>query len=71
MAKGTIKNLIKDRGFGFIQVEGGSEEVFFHSTSVASGDFDSLNVGQTVEFDMEADPRNPRRSRAGNVRVGA
>ena len=71
MATGKIKNLVKDRGFGFIQVDGGSEEVFFHSTSVASGEFDSLNVGQTVEFDVEADPRNPRRSRAGNVRVGS
>ena len=71
MAKGKIKNLVKDRGFGFIQVEGGSDEVFFHSTSVTDGDFDGLSVGQDVEFEIEADPRNPRRSRAGNVRTGA
>ncbi len=71
LATGKIKNLVKDRGFGFIQVEGASEEVFFHSTSVAGGSFEELNVGQTVEFDMEADPRNPRRSRAGNVRAGS
>jgi CspA family cold shock protein len=71
MATGKIKNLVKDRGFGFIQVEGGSDDVFFHSTAVVGSDFDSLSVGQTVEFDIEADPRNPRRSRAGNVRVGA
>ena len=71
MATGTIKRLVKDRGFGFIQVQGGSDEVFFHSTSVAAGGFDALTEGQTVEFDMEADPRDPRRSRAGNVRVAA
>ncbi len=71
MATGTIKNLVKDRGFGFIQVEGASDDVFFHSTSVVGSSFDDLSVGQPVEFDIEADPRNPRRSRAANVRVGS
>ena len=71
MATGKIKTLVRDRGFGFIQPDGSSEDVFFHSTSVASGGFDSLSEGQQVEFDKEADPRNPSRSRAGNVRVGA
>lgn len=68
MATGKIKSLVKDRGFGFIQVEGGSADVFFHHTSVVGGDLDSLSEGQTVEFDLESDPRDPRRSRAGNVR---
>ena len=70
MATGTIKTLMKDRGFGFIQVDGASEEVFFHSTSLPPGSFDGLREGQKVEFEVEPDPRNPRRSRAGNVRVG-
>jgi cold shock protein len=68
MATGKIKSLVKDRGFGFIQVEGGSADVFFHQTSVAGGSLDSLSEGQTVEFDIEPDPRDPRRSRASNVR---
>jgi CspA family cold shock protein len=70
MATGTIKNLVKDRGFGFIAVEGQSDEVFFHSSSLPPGSFDSLNVGQSVEFDIEPDPRNPNRKRAANVKVG-
>jgi CspA family cold shock protein len=68
MATGKIKSLVKDRGFGFIQVEGGSSDIFFHHTSVVGGDLDSLQEGQAVEFDVEADPRDPRRSRASNVR---
>lgn len=68
MATGKIKSLVKDRGFGFIQMEGGSSDVFFHHTSVVGGDLDSLREGQTVEFDVEPDPRDPRRSRASNVK---
>lgn len=68
MATGKIKSLVRDRGFGFIQVEGGSADVFFHHTSVSEGNLDSLTEGQEVTFDLEADPRDPRRSRAGNVR---
>jgi CspA family cold shock protein len=69
MATGKIKTLVRDRGFGFIQADGGSEDVFFHSTSMAPGAFDALNEGQEVQFDKESDPRNPSRSRAGNVRA--
>jgi CspA family cold shock protein len=69
MATGQIKRLVRDRGFGFIQPAGESEDIFFHSTSMPAGTFDSLNEGQTVEFDKEADPRDSRRSRAANVRV--
>ena len=71
MPAGKIKTLVRDRGFGFIQVEGGSEDVFFHSTSLSGVIFDSLSEGQAVEFDLENDPRNPSRKRAGNVRVAS
>lgn len=69
MASGKIVRLIRERGFGFIQATGATEEVFFHRTAVADGDFDQMREGQGVEFDIEPDPRNPRRSRAANVRV--
>ena len=69
MATGQIKRLVRDRGFGFIQQTGESSDIFFHSTSLAPGLFDQLNEGQSVEFDREADPRDPRKSRAANVRV--
>lgn len=70
MASGTIKTLIYDKGFGFIAVDGSkSNELFFHSSAVTDGTFDALQVGQSVTFEQEPDPRNPSRSRATNVRV--
>ena len=71
MATGQINRLVRDRGFGFIRPEGASEDIFFHSSALQGGIFDQLNEGQTVEFDREADPRDPKRSRAINVRVAA
>lgn len=68
MATGQIKRLVRDRGFGFIRPEGANEDIFFHS-SATMGMFDSLNEGQNVEFDKENDPRDPKRSRAVNIRV--
>jgi CspA family cold shock protein len=69
MANGQIKRLVRDRGFGFIRPDGASEDIFFHSSALQGGVFDQLNEGQTVEFDTESDPRDPKRSRAINVRV--
>jgi CspA family cold shock protein len=69
MATGQIKRLVRDRGFGFIRPEGASEDIFFHSSALARGMFDTLNEGQQVEFDQETDPRDPKRNRAVNVRL--
>ncbi len=69
MATGQIKRLVRDRGFGFIRPEGESEDIFFHSSAMQGGIFDQLNEGQNVEFEREADPRDPNRSRAINVRA--
>ena len=63
MSTGTIKRLVRDRGFGFIRDEGG-QEWFFHRSSV-QGSFDSLNEGQRVSFGEEPSAKGPR---AGNVR---
>ncbi|MCE7742160.1 MAG: cold shock domain-containing protein [Candidatus Heimdallarchaeota archaeon] len=50
--KGTIKRIMYDRNFGFIQVEGEEKDIFFHrsGTTVEFGD---LREGDTVEFDLE------------------
>ena len=63
MSSGTIKRLVRDRGFGFIRDDGG-QEWFFHRSSV-QGSFDQLNEGQRVNFDEEPSAKGPR---AGNVR---
>src|SRR5204863_41616 len=61
MPTGTIKRLVRDRGFGFIRDDGG-QEWFFHRSSV-EGNFDQLNEGQRVSFEEEPSAKGPR---AGN-----
>ncbi len=56
MARGTIKKLIGDRGFGFIAQEDGSE-IFFHRSQVLGNGFDSLREGQAVSYEKGMDPR--------------
>lgn len=69
MADGTIKTIRAEKGFGFIARDGGgSGDLFFHHSAVASGTFDNLQEGQQVSFDEEPDPRDPSRRRAVNVR---
>ena len=65
MAKGTIKNLLKGRGYGFIETEDG-KEVFFHSTGLQGADFESLKEGQAVEYETE---QGPKGLRAINIRL--
>ena len=58
MPTGTIKKLVSDRGFGFIAAEDGKE--FFFHRSGTEGDFDSLQGGEKVSFEIEASPKGPR-----------
>ena len=69
MATGKITRLVRDRGFGFIKAEDSNEDVFFHTTSLVGSVFDDLQEGQTVEFELQPDPRNPSRTRASDVRI--
>ncbi len=71
MATGKITRLVRDRGFGFIQPEGATQEIFFHSSVVEEVSFDELQEGQQVEFESEPDERQPDRSRAAHVKVVA
>jgi len=71
MSTGQISRLMKDRGFGFIKSTSSPDEIFFHASSLDAVTFDELREGESVEFDVEADPRNPSRSRAANVKRGA
>ena len=64
MTTGTIKKVVADRGFGFIVAED-TKEYFFHRNSLDSSlDFDRLNGGERVTFEIEASPKGPR---AGQV----
>ena len=61
MKKGTVKFFNENKGFGFINEEGGSKDYFVHSTGVAS----RIKDGDTVEFELEEDQKGMR---AVNVR---
>jgi len=52
MPKGTIRHLIRDRGFGFIKTERGEEDLFFHRSQLQGVNYDSLREGQQVEFEV-------------------
>ena len=67
MPQGTIKTLRDDKGFGFIRPESGAQDLFFHRSAVAGGNFDQLREGDRVEFTEGTDPRNPGRARAERV----
>jgi cold shock protein len=70
MATGTIKTIRDDKGFGFITPDAGAGQgdLFFHRSAVEQNGFDTLRVGERVEFTVEPDPRDPSRRRAVNVR---
>ena len=51
MPQGTVKKLVTDRGFGFIQGERG--DLFFHHTAVIDATFDTLQEGQAVDYQVE------------------
>lgn len=65
--QGTVKRVIRDRGFGFIRTAEG-KEIFFHRSSLQGLNFDALEEGMTVEFEVENGPKGPR---AVTVRPGA
>ncbi len=65
MAKGTIRRLITDRGYGFIETEEG-QDLFFHRNDLQGVDYESLTEGQAVEFEVT---RTAKGLNAANVRL--
>jgi len=52
MATGTVKWFDPAKGFGFIQPEDGSKDVFVHVTAVHAAGMDTLSEGQRVNFEL-------------------
>ncbi|MBI3514548.1 MAG: cold-shock protein [Proteobacteria bacterium] len=53
MSVGTVKWFNAQKGYGFIQPEDGSKDVFVHITAVEAAGMRSLNEGQRISFDLE------------------
>jgi len=56
MPQGVIKKLT-DKGFGFI--EGDRGDIFFHHSALQGASFDSLQEGQSVEYEEGQGPKGP------------
>ncbi len=62
---GTVKWFNAEKGFGFIEREGG-DDVFVHYSAIKSQGYKSLDEGQKVEFDVE---KGQRGLQAVNVKL--
>jgi CspA family cold shock protein len=65
MNNGTVKFYNTQKGFGFIQPDGGDKDVFVHATALERAGISSLQEGQKVKFDTKNDPRS------GKIAVGS
>ena len=68
MSQGTVKWFNVQKGFGFIQPDDGSKDVFVHISAVERAGMQSLNEGQKVSYDIVADRRTGKSS-AENLRA--
>ena len=57
MSQGTVKWFNEAKGFGFIQPQDGSEDVFVHFSAIKGEGFKTLAEGQAVEFKVERGPK--------------
>ena len=53
MSQGTVKWFNAQKGFGFIQPDDGSNDVFVHISALERAGLSGLNEGQKVSFDIE------------------
>jgi len=67
MAIGTVKFFNRTKGFGFIQPEDGSKDVFVHMSAVELAGLETLNENQRVSFDVER--ANNGKNAAANIKA--
>jgi len=56
---GTVKWFSQEKGYGFIQQDGGPD-VFVHHTAIQGSGFRTLDQGERVEFDVIEEPKGPK-----------
>ena len=63
-ATGTVKWFNDQKGYGFIQPEGGGNDVFVHISAVESSGMSTLTEGQKVSYDLQHDEKKGKDSAA-------
>ena len=67
MTIGTVKFFNENKGFGFIEPEGGSKDAFVHISAVERAGMGTLTEGQKVSYDLE--PGRDGKSAAENLKA--
>jgi len=62
MSIGTVKWFNGQKGFGFIQPDDGSKDVFVHISAVERAGMNDLKEGQKVSYDLHTDPKRGKTS---------
>ena len=60
MAQGTVKWFNAEKGYGFIEQDGGGPDVFVHFSAIQSEGYRSLDENQRVEFEVTQGQRGPQ-----------
>ena len=60
MAQGTVKWFNAEKGFGFIEQDGGGPDVFVHYSAITSSGFRELAEGQKVQLDVVQGSKGPQ-----------
>ncbi|MER7980505.1 cold-shock protein [Streptomyces sp. NPDC095817] len=60
MASGTVKWFNAEKGFGFIEQDGGGPDVFAHYSSISGNGFKELTEGEKVTFDVAQGQKGPQ-----------
>jgi CspA family cold shock protein len=60
MATGTVKWFNAEKGFGFIEQDGGGADVFVHYSNIAAQGYRELQEGQKVSFEITQGQKGPQ-----------